>query len=105
MEIPDDIFRYILMARAKITRDSSGETRVEFWRRWLAEKKAAADVGHAASRRLQKLITERIANVETENAALRRRMESYDLPSALRLTIGTAEANRAVIAALREFLA
>ena len=34
-----------------------------------------------------------------------RRMESYGLPSALRLTIGTAEANRAVIAALREFLA
>ncbi|MBC8035798.1 MAG: histidinol-phosphate transaminase [Rhizobiales bacterium] len=34
-----------------------------------------------------------------------RRMEAYGLPSALRLTIGTEEANRAVTAALMEFLA
>ncbi|MBC8037530.1 MAG: histidinol-phosphate transaminase, partial [Rhizobiales bacterium] len=34
-----------------------------------------------------------------------RRMEAYGLPGALRLTIGTEEANRAVAAALKEFLA
>ena len=33
-----------------------------------------------------------------------RRMEGYGLPGALRLTIGDEEANRAVIAALAEFL-
>ncbi len=34
-----------------------------------------------------------------------RRMDAYGLPGALRLTIGTEEANLAVIAALREFMA
>jgi histidinol-phosphate aminotransferase len=34
-----------------------------------------------------------------------RRMEAYGLPRALRLTVGTAEANRAVVAALQDFLA
>ena len=34
-----------------------------------------------------------------------RRLEPYGLPNALRLTIGTEEANRAVIAALAEFMA
>jgi histidinol-phosphate aminotransferase len=33
-----------------------------------------------------------------------RRMEGYGLPGALRLTIGSQEANRAVVAALKEFL-
>jgi histidinol-phosphate aminotransferase len=34
-----------------------------------------------------------------------RRMEAYGLPGALRLTVGTAEANRAIVAALKDFLA
>lgn len=34
-----------------------------------------------------------------------RRMEAYGLPGALRMTIGTEEANRAVAAALKEFVA
>ena len=34
-----------------------------------------------------------------------RRMDSYGLPAALRLTVGSEEANHAVIAALKEFLA
>jgi histidinol-phosphate aminotransferase len=34
-----------------------------------------------------------------------RRMEAYGIPGALRLTVGTPEANRALIAALKEFIA
>jgi histidinol-phosphate aminotransferase len=41
----------------------------------------------------------------TRRGLILRRMEAYGLPQALRLTVGTAEANRAVVAALREFLA
>ena len=39
-----------------------------------------------------------------ERGIILRRMEGYGLPSALRLTVGTEDANRAVIAALKEFL-
>ncbi|WP_119270683.1 histidinol-phosphate transaminase [Taklimakanibacter deserti] len=40
----------------------------------------------------------------TERGLILRRMEGYGLPGALRLTIGSEEANRAVVAALKEFL-
>jgi len=40
-----------------------------------------------------------------EHGIVVRRMESYGLPSALRLSIGDEEANRAVVAALKSFMA
>jgi histidinol-phosphate aminotransferase len=40
----------------------------------------------------------------TSRGLILRRMEGYGLPGALRLTIGSEEANRAVVAALKEFL-
>ncbi|HUR43022.1 MAG TPA: histidinol-phosphate transaminase [Aestuariivirga sp.] len=40
----------------------------------------------------------------TEQGLVLRRMEVYGLPHALRLTVGTEEANHALIVALREFL-
>jgi histidinol-phosphate aminotransferase len=41
----------------------------------------------------------------TQRGIILRRMDSYGLPAALRLTVGSEEANHAVIAALKEFLA
>ncbi len=40
----------------------------------------------------------------TENGVIVRRVSSYGLPNALRVTIGSAEANRAFVAALQSFL-
>lgn len=40
----------------------------------------------------------------TERGLILRRLENYHLPNALRMTIGTGEANEAVITALSEFL-
>ena len=40
-----------------------------------------------------------------ERGIVVRRMEAYGMPDALRLTIGDEEANRAVVAALKEFMA
>jgi histidinol-phosphate aminotransferase len=40
-----------------------------------------------------------------DHGIVMRRMEAYGLPAALRLTIGDEEANRAVVAALKEFMA
>jgi histidinol-phosphate aminotransferase len=40
----------------------------------------------------------------TSRSIVLRRMEAYGLPQAMRLTIGTEEANHAVVAALKEFL-
>jgi histidinol-phosphate aminotransferase len=43
--------------------------------------------------------------VLTARGLILRRLETYGLPTALRLTIGTEEANRAVVAVLAEFMA
>jgi histidinol-phosphate aminotransferase len=40
----------------------------------------------------------------TSRGIILRRMEGYGLPGALRLTVGSAEANRAVVSCLKEFL-
>jgi histidinol-phosphate aminotransferase len=40
----------------------------------------------------------------SERGIILRRMEGYGLPGALRLTVGSREANHAVSAALKEFL-
>jgi histidinol-phosphate aminotransferase len=41
----------------------------------------------------------------TTRGVILRRMDAYGLPNALRLTIGSEEANGAVLAALTDFLA
>lgn len=41
----------------------------------------------------------------SERGLILRRLENYHLPHALRLSVGSEDANRAVVAALREFLA
>lgn len=54
-----------------------------------------ADAAHAAAKADAFLVSRGI---------ILRRMDGYGLPGALRLTIGSEEANRAVVAALKEFL-
>ncbi len=44
-------------------------------------------------------------NFLTSRGIVLRRMEAYGLPGALRMTVGTKDANRTVVAALRDFLA
>ena len=40
----------------------------------------------------------------TKRGLMLRGLENYGLPNALRLTVGTEEANRLVVAALRDFV-
>jgi len=46
-----------------------------------------------------------MAPVTLERGVVLRRMEAYGLPEALRMTIGSEEANAATVVAFREFLA
>jgi len=75
VQIPEDLWRYVLMCRARITREHEPEAPVDWWRRWLAERDDRATVGRASSRRLARLVRERIDKVESENARLGRENE------------------------------
>ncbi len=56
VEIPEDLFRYVLMARTAITNDQfecMRETSEEHWRSWLKKKSEKQELGYAVSRRIR----------------------------------------------------
>lgn len=82
VQIPDCIYRYILMARARITPSRfyaiDGVCKREFWRNWLRQKQQDLDLGHRVSKRLRELIDEKIEAVQRENKRLTEKMKEYD---------------------------
>jgi hypothetical protein len=81
VDIPEDVFRYILMCRARIlapneiSRDTC-EDNLNYWREWLAKDREKQEIGYMVSRRLQEIVRERIEVAEKENARLRDGLES-----------------------------
>lgn len=76
VEIPESIFRYVLMWRTKVIRDqeiygSSGLSAKGYWQAWLAEKDERKELGHNVSRKIGQLVKERIDKVKSENSRLR----------------------------------
>ena len=74
IEIPDSVWRYILMCRTKITRERFDDEPNDCWRQWLAEKAEKRDLGLAVS----KGIRETVDAVNAENRKLRGQIESAD---------------------------
>jgi len=72
---PVALYQYLLMCRCRFVRhdpyEPEGEqAKADFWRRWLADKNATLDLGHAVSRRLADMMSKRICDVEQENKRL-----------------------------------
>lgn len=75
LQIPDDVFRYILMCRVKVCRSYGSESnKAGFWEDWLDQKREERKLGYQVS----KSIREHVENVEEENRALKARMKEYD---------------------------
>jgi hypothetical protein len=70
VEIPEEIFRYILMARANIVRDQM--TNREYWENWLKQKEDDFDLGHRVSKKIRSEIKKKICSVDEENRGLKR---------------------------------
>lgn len=73
VEIPESVFRYVLMSRAKITREFEPKDRAERWREWLAEREKRRHLGYDVSRAIREhvdRVEERCRKLEAENAAL-----------------------------------
>ena len=52
-----------------------------------------------------RIVVECIGGLGLARGLILRQTTAYKLPNALRMTVGTEEANRLVVAALKEFLA
>ena len=71
---PDDVFKYILMCRAKVGPERSSEDRLAYWREWLAHRKDAKELGGLVSA----AIAEHVRKVQSENDDWRRKSESIE---------------------------
>ncbi len=70
IEIPNSIFKYILMWRARIIQEDTGLSKQDYWKAWLAERDEKKELGWNVARKIKQLIEERIDKVENTNCAL-----------------------------------
>lgn len=77
--IPEDVYRYVLMCRAAITRERGDrETDKEFWARWLEDREADKDFGRRVGGRIAKEHREKVLAVSSENERLTKLVQTYE---------------------------
>jgi hypothetical protein len=78
--IPEDVWRYILMCRVKITREHGSEKRLtrEFWEGWLVDKKLDRDFGWAVGGALAKRVNEEIVAAQAKSKELDALVHKYE---------------------------
>ena len=78
VEIPEDLWRYILMCRSNIVDERDPEqSNAEQWRVWLAQKRKDQETGWLAGRRIEELVEARVADVQAENERMKQQVECY----------------------------
>lgn len=80
--IPDTLFRYILMSRAKITAPHFGgrphEDNRIFWRNWLETRRLDQILGRQVSFAITQTIKERVIDAEAENRRLQEHIDRLE---------------------------
>lgn len=79
IDLPAKLLVYVLMSRAHIVADmnsanSTRESRMEMWRKWLNDKNNARDLGYRVSQK----IADSVREVNADNNRLRQLMRDYD---------------------------
>jgi len=80
VEIPEDIWRYILMWRTVVSREKSYEraTKKEYWEKWLEQREIDQYFGRSLGKVLRKTINTKIIEVQQTNKKLEDRLDRYD---------------------------
>jgi len=79
VEIPDSIWRYILMSRVVITRMAEFTvSKKEQWEEWLRNEQIDKLFGYRVGKRLQLRIREEIEKVSDKNSELKALIEDYE---------------------------
>ncbi len=78
VDLPEDLYRYLLMWRTRIvSADTVATTPREWWAKWLREKELNRELGWKVSKALHQVIEQKIAKVEKENKRLKAQNESF----------------------------
>jgi len=75
---PDQLLYYVLMCRASIKGEDTPPSRTECWRKWLAERDEAKELGWNVSKKIREVVAGRINKVAGENRELRTAIKNYE---------------------------
>jgi len=78
VEIPESLWRYILMWRTTVTNDQYHISDKQFWTNWLKEKDENKRFGHIVGRRLNEIIKKQIDEVQAENQRLKAKIKNFE---------------------------
>lgn len=79
VDIPDSIYRYILMWRTKVTDENqNNRDATNYWKSWLAQKDEKKELGYNVSKKIRELVKSRIFDVETRNILLKDENEKLE---------------------------
>lgn len=77
VDIPDSIYRYILMWRSQIIDENQPhKSNSEYWKNWLETKALDNDLGHRVSGKVSEILNNRIIKTENENYKLKQENEN-----------------------------
>lgn len=75
IDLPIELFIYILMCRTKIVPSTmyyqDKERSVDYWRNWLKDKAEKKEIGHMCSRKLSEIYREKVTKVLDDNSQLK----------------------------------
>jgi DNA repair protein MmcB-like len=80
VDIPESIFRYILMWRATIIKSDQGTNSdpAEYWRQWVENRYEDEQVGHLAGRKIAQGVKARVGDVQQDNIRLQREITKLE---------------------------
>lgn len=80
VDIPRNLWIYILMCRAKIDREAAWayDERRRYWLKWLEEQKIDEHMGHRVSKTLNKRIDEEVLKAQEHNRVLSRQIDGLN---------------------------
>lgn len=78
VEIPEDLWRYVLMCRATMGEEFVQRTNREIWEEWLKEEKIDSAIGRRVSKRLRERIKEEVVEAMFENGRLRTKTDNLE---------------------------
>ena len=93
IELPENLYRYILMARTKIDSDYKIEqgSATARWKRWLAQKDEKKELGWNVSKKIRQLVTQRILEVEGRQRILEKEIKNLGELRKIALGLGFTE--------------
>lgn len=75
IEMPESLYRYILMWRVSIIKEQEDRSKENYWKIWLAKKDEHKELGYNVGTKISELVEQRIDKVEVENNRLERENE------------------------------